>query len=41
MKNLSSYTVICPICKGKYVPRFMVYSEYKTEYLKGKDGLSV
>lgn len=34
-KNLSSYTVKCPICKGNFVPRFTVYSEYKSDYLKG------
>ena len=41
MKNLSSYVIRCPICKECFVPKFFVYSEYKTDYLKGKDGMSV
>jgi hypothetical protein len=40
-KNLSAYVIKCPICKESFVPKFVVYSEYKTEYLKGRDGLSV
>lgn len=40
-KNLSSYVVKCPMCKGNFVPRFTVYSEYKTDYLKGREGLSI
>lgn len=40
-KNLSAYVVTCPICKKSFVPRFTVFSEYKTDYLKGRDGLGV
>ncbi len=40
-KNLSAYTVKCPACGGNFVPRFTVYSEYKTDYLKGRDGVSI
>ena len=40
-KNLSAYVIKCPICKENYVPKFMVYSEYKTDYLKGRDGMSI
>lgn len=31
----------CPICKESYVPKFTVYSEHKTDYIKGKDGMSI
>ena len=31
----------CPICKENFVPKFMVYSEYKTDYLKGREGVSI
>ena len=40
-KNLSAYIIKCPICKENFVPKFKVYSEHKTDYLKGKDGMSV
>jgi len=31
----------CPICKENYVPKFNVYSEYKTDFLKGREGMSI
>lgn len=40
-KNLSAYVIRCPICKECFVPKFKVYSEHKTEYLKGRDGMSM
>lgn len=40
-KNLSSYVIKCPMCKENFVPKFTVYSEYKTDYLKGREGMSV
>lgn len=40
-KNLSAYAVRCPLCKENFVPKFKVYSEIKSEYLKGKEGMSV
>ncbi len=35
------YTIKCPICNNQYVPKFNVYSEYKTDYLRGRDGMSI
>jgi len=40
-KNLSAYVIRCPLCKENYVPKFIIYSEYKTDYLKGRDGMSI
>lgn len=40
-KSTSMYTIKCPICKDSYVPKFTVYSEYKTDYLKGRDGMTI
>lgn len=40
-KNLSAYTVRCPICKNQFVPKFTVYSEYKTDYLRGREGVCI
>lgn len=31
----------CPVCKESFVPKFTVYSEYKTDYLRGREGVSV
>lgn len=40
-KSLSAYAIKCPLCKENDVPKFKVYSEHKTDYIKGKDGLRV
>ena len=40
-KNLSAYVIRCPLCKDNFVPKFWVYSEYKTDYLKGREGMSI
>jgi uncharacterized protein (DUF39 family) len=40
-KSLNQYTIKCPACKSMFVPKLMVYSEYKTDYLKGREGVSV
>lgn len=40
-KNLSAYTIRCPLCKDSFVPKFKVFSEAKTDQLKGKEGMSV
>ena len=29
------------MCKENFVPKFTVYSEHKTDYLKGREGMSV
>lgn len=31
----------CPICKERFVPKLNVYSEYKTDYLKGREGMQI
>ena len=40
-KGASVYHINCPVCKEKITPRFTVYSEYKTDYLNGRDGTKV
>lgn len=35
------YVIVCPICKERFVPKFTVYSEYKTDYLNGREGMKV
>ena len=33
---------MCPICKNCFVPKFTIYSEYSTQYLKeGREGLTM
>ena len=29
------------MCKENFVPKFNVYSEHKTDWLKGRDGMSI
>ena len=38
-KDQSDYTIKCPYCQKLFVPKFMVYSEYKTAFVNGKDGV--
>jgi hypothetical protein len=40
-KGASVYVITCPLCKERFVPKFTVFSEYKTDYLQGKDGMKV
>ena len=40
-KNLSAYAIKCPLCKENDVPKFKVYSEHKTDYIRGKEGQRV
>ena len=42
VKSLSNYTVKCPICRGQYVAKFVIYSEIEgSSYLNGRKGTSV
>jgi hypothetical protein len=39
---LSNYTVKCPICKGQFIPKFVIYSELENNsYLNGRKGLTI
>jgi hypothetical protein len=40
-KNLSAYVIKCPLCQNSNVPKFNIYSEYKTDYLKGREGIKI
>jgi NAD-dependent SIR2 family protein deacetylase len=40
-KNLSNYTVKCPICKECFVPKFTIYSEQENSYTKGRKGQTI
>ena len=41
-KNLSNYTVKCPICKKPFIPKFAIYAEHESIYLpKGRQGETV
>ena len=41
-KNLSNYTVKCPVCKKPFVPKFSIYAEQESPYLpKGRQGEAV
>ena len=31
----------CPLCHSSNVPKFNIYSEYKTDYLRGREGLKI
>jgi len=40
-KNLSSYTIKCPICSGQYVPKFKIYTEQENAFVSGRKGETI
>ena len=40
-KDQSDYTIKCPHCGMSFVPKFTMYSEYKTPFTKGREGLEM
>ena len=40
-KDQSDYTIKCPHCMKCFVPKFTIYSEYKTQFINGREGLTM
>ena len=40
-KNNSDYTVKCPQCSCSFVPKFTLYSEYTSDFISGREGLTL
>ena len=40
-KNNSDYTSKCPYCLVPFVPKVTLYSEYKTDFINGREGLTL
>ena len=38
-QDQADYTVKCPHCQKMFVPKFLVQSEYQTQYVNGREGL--